>query len=81
MKFICVLSVGGSLVSYTVSSDEGGAFVAELRSSSERRKDLPSCIILRRENGDWKAEPAHDELTPSLIHAIEAGGAGTLVQP
>jgi hypothetical protein len=74
MEFFCVLSVNGSLASYHVRKERERAYKAVLRTSNGQRDDIPAAILLSKENGDWQAQPWHNEIVQSLIHAIEANG-------
>lgn len=74
MDFFCVLSVGGSLASYHVHKESDKAYKAVLRTNNGRRDDIPAQISLKKEGDNWQAEPWHDEIVKSLIHAIEGNG-------
>jgi hypothetical protein len=74
MEFFCVLSVSGSLASYQVNQETEGAYKAVLRTGIVRRDDIPAEISLQRKEEKWQAEPWHDEIVKSLIHAIESNG-------
>ena len=69
---LCVLSVSGSLVSYTITKERELAYIASLRAGSIIRNDIPETIALKKENGGWKADPWHDEIIPGLTNCIEA---------
>jgi hypothetical protein len=71
MEFFCVLSVGGSLASYQVEKLTDIEYKAVLRTNSGSRTDVPTEIILSKHAGKWQAEPWHEEIVQSLIHAIE----------
>lgn len=74
MEFYCVLSVGGSLASYKVQKEDNERYKAVLRTNNGRREDIPAEIILQKNKGHWTAQPPHDEIVKSLIHAIESNG-------
>lgn len=72
MEFFCVLSVGGSLASYQVQKEsEAEEYRAVLRTNNGKRDDIPLEIMLKKVVDNWQAEPWHDEIVQSLIHAIE----------
>ncbi|WP_162944483.1 hypothetical protein [Flavisolibacter nicotianae] len=75
MDFFCVFSANGSLASYRVQREGEGVYKAVLRSDNGQRDDLPAEIWLQKEPGGWQASPPHDEITSSLVHALEANGA------
>ena len=72
MEFICVLSVGGSLASYTVQKELENKFKAVLRSNNGTRNDIPPEFLLEKTGDGWKAQPWHEEIVSSLAHAIES---------
>lgn len=74
MEFFCVLSVGGSLASYHVQTENKVAYKAILRPGNGKREDIPDKISLKKENDTWQAEPWHDEIVRGLIQAIESNG-------
>jgi len=71
MEFFCVLSVGGSLASYQVQQESEKRYRAVLRNTNGKRDDISAAIVLTKEDEAWQASPPHDEIVPSLIHAIE----------
>ena len=74
MEFYCVLSVDGSLASYHVKRESETMYKAVLRTNNGQRDDIPAEIILTKKSNEWQAEPRHENLVQSLIHAIEANG-------
>lgn len=72
MEFICVISVSGSLASYRITKQSNTAFTASLQSGNGKRQELPERIVLTKEAEGWKANPWHDEIVPSLTHAIDS---------
>lgn len=72
MEFFCVLSVGGSLASYHVQRESDKAYKAVLRTNNGKRDDIPAEIALTKKEDNWQAQPWHDEVVKSLIHAIES---------
>ena len=72
MEFVCVLSVNGSLVSYTITKEAELAYIASLKAGGIKGNEIPETIALKKENGSWKAEPRHDEIIPGLTKCIEA---------
>lgn len=73
MKFVCVLSVEGSLVSYDVTKKTDTKYTAALRSNSGKRDDVPEEMALEKDGIDWKANPWNDMVAKGIIQAIEAG--------
>ena len=73
MKFVCVLSVEGSLVSYDVTKDTETTYKAILRSNSGKRDDVPEKMVLEKAGNEWKADPWNDIVAKGIIQAIEAG--------
>lgn len=67
-----MMSVGGSLASYHVKQEDDFVFRAVLRTTQGERDDIPPEISLRKMGEDWLAEPAHGEVVPGLIQAIES---------
>lgn len=74
MEFFCVLSVSGSLASYQVQKSSEVAYKAVLRTANGKRNDIPAEISLYKDSHGWQANPHHDEVVQSLIHAIESNG-------
>jgi hypothetical protein len=74
MEFFCVLSVDGSLASYHVQKESDVAYKAVLRTNNGKRDDIPAEIALEKGTDEWQAQPWHDEIVNSLIHAIESNG-------
>jgi hypothetical protein len=74
MEFFCVLSVGGSLASYHVQQESEKTYKAVLRTNNGDRNDIPAQISLQKDTTSWQAEPWHNEIVQSLIHAIETNG-------
>jgi hypothetical protein len=74
MEFYCVLSVGGSLASYQVVKEDDDSYKAALRTGSSRRDDIPEHLQLFKEEGQWRAEPWHQEVVKAIVHAIESNG-------
>ena len=72
MEFICVLSVSGSLASYQVSKEGGNRYKATLRSTNEKRTDIPAELLLQKNGAGWESEPWHEEIVTGLTHAIES---------
>ena len=72
MEFVCVLSVNGALVSYTIIKETEEAYTASLKAGGIKRNDVPEGIALKKEDGDWQAEPWHEEIIPGLTNCIEA---------
>ena len=71
MEFICVLSVSGSLASYQVRKEGENNYSATLRTNNGKRDDVPTKFYLRKNNGEWLAEPWHEEIVPGITHAID----------
>lgn len=74
MDFFCVLSVGGSLAYYGVQKENDTTYKALLRTNNGKRDELPVEISLKKDGDTWQAEPWHEEIVQSLIHAIESNG-------
>ena len=72
MEFVCVLSVNGSLASYLVQEEEKEEYTAELK-DADKRRDIPSKMHVCKKDGEWEANPWHEEIGPAIIHAIKAG--------
>lgn len=73
MNFICVLSVNGTLASYSITKENEQAYTAVLRSNNLRQEVLPTEIILTKTDGTWVGTPHHPLIVPSIVHAIEEG--------
>jgi hypothetical protein len=71
MEFFCVLSVGGSLASYKVKTEDERTFQAVLHNNHGDRTDIPSQLFLCKKEADWQVNPVHDKVVKSLINAIE----------
>ena len=71
MKFICVLSVNGTLASYSVASESEHTYKAVLRNNNQRQDDLPAQFLLTRTSTGWVGEPQHPVIVPAIAHAIE----------
>ena len=71
MEFICVLSVGGSLASYKVRKEGKNGYSATLRSNNGQHENLPAELVLKKEEGNWVAEPWHEEIVSGITHAID----------
>jgi hypothetical protein len=71
MDFICVLSIGGSLASYQVRKEGENNYWATLRTNNGQRDDIPAELIFKKEDGEWLAQPWHDEVAPGITHAID----------
>lgn len=71
MEFICVLSVEGSLASYHVRRESENSYLAVLRTNNGQRDDIPAEVNLAKKNGDWQAQPWHEEIVRGLTHAID----------
>jgi hypothetical protein len=74
MDFFCVLSVGGSLASYHVQKESERTYKAVLRNNNGQRDDIPAEISLEKGPDGWQAQPWHEEIVSSLIHAVESNG-------
>jgi hypothetical protein len=74
MEFYCVLSVGGSLVTYQVQKTDELTYRAVLRTPNSRRDHVAAEIILQKKEGIWQSQPPDTEVGPGLINAIETGG-------
>jgi hypothetical protein len=72
MEFYCVMSISGSLASYHVQMENDTAFKAVLRNNNGKRTDIPAEISLKKNGDAWQAEPWHEEVVQSLIHAVES---------
>ena len=72
MEFICVLSVGGSLVSYQVQKQSETKYSAILRTNNGKNDDIPAELLLEKRGTAWQAQPWHEEVVTSLTNAIEA---------
>jgi hypothetical protein len=71
MEFICVLSVGGSLVSYQVRKESETNYSAVLRTNNGNREDIPIKIKLEKNGVGWQAQPWHEEIVSGIAHAID----------
>jgi hypothetical protein len=48
------------------------AYKAVLRNNNGKRTDIPAEISLKKNGDAWQAEPWHEEVVQSLIHAVES---------
>lgn len=71
MEFTCVLSVGGSLVSYIITKQSDAAYTATVKDGYSKHENLPEIIWLKKNADGWQAQPEHDEIVPALMLAIE----------
>lgn len=73
MDFVCVLSVHGSLVSYTVSKEGENQFKAVLRRhNGTKRENVPEVFQFEKKNDKWASQPWDEEIVPGLTHCIDA---------
>lgn len=73
MEFTCVITVRGSLVTYAVSREKEGVYVARLQSQTEPIPLDPE-ILLHCRDENWVSEPHNPLVSPSLIHALQGIG-------
>lgn len=55
---------------YQVHKESETTYKATLRGGP--RSDIPAELVLKKEAGEWLAEPWNKEVMQALVHAIEA---------
>lgn len=71
MEFVCVMSVAGSLLSYTVVKEAESRYLAKLKRQPALQEGVPEQIIIKKVDGQWVCNPTAKEIVTNLIKCIQ----------